>query len=137
MINGLSALVVIALFIEAFISYTKTIYDEHKIQWQIVLAFLLAAALCYDTNLNLFSTFGLTEKYPIVGILATAMVMSRGSNYFFEFYNTLSKWREGKGLLAENTSTAAFPDTTTGETTVVVTEPIDEIEQEDVKVANR
>ena len=137
MINGLSALVVIALFIEAFISYAKTIYDEHKIQWQIVLAFLLAAALCYDTDLNLFATFGLTEKYPIVGILATAMVMSRGSNYFFEFYNTLSTWRKGEGLLAENTSTAAFPDTTTGETTLVATKPIEEIEQEDVKAANK
>ena len=40
--------------IEAFITYIQTIYKEHRIQWQVVLAFIVAGILCYNTNLNLF-----------------------------------------------------------------------------------
>lgn len=135
MINGISSLVIVAMFIEAFISYAKTIWDNKKLQWQIVLAFIIAAILCYNTGLNLFQVFGLQEKFPIIGTLATSLVMCRGSNYFFEFYNQLSTWRNAAGLAHENTSPTAFPDTTMPIIEKPEDEkPSDDIEQLDVKV---
>lgn len=92
--NNLFALIVIAMFIEAFISYAQTVYTQGRIQWQIVLAFIIGAAVCYDTEVNFFSIVGLSEKFPIIGIIATAVVVCRGSNYLFEFYNSLAGWRK-------------------------------------------
>jgi len=137
---GISSIVVVAMFIEAFISYGKTIFDERKIQWQIVAAFIIAAIFCYDTEINLFNLMGVTEKFPIIGTLATALVMCRGSNYFFEFYNQLSTWRKTPALIAENTSNQAMPFVTSEDTPAkkeeeAEEEVIDEIEQEDLKVA--
>ena len=138
MIDGISSLVVIALFIEAFISYLKTIWDERRVQWQIVLAFFMSALFCYDTGLNLFHVIGLTERFPIVGILATSLVLCRGSNYFFEFYNQLSTWRNrSPQLMAENTSSEAMPYTTEipEDTKPVMTDSyvVKDIQQEDIK----
>ena len=56
--NNLFALIVIAMFIEAFISYAQTVYTQGRIQWQIVLAFIIGAAVCYDTEVNFFSIVG-------------------------------------------------------------------------------
>lgn len=92
--GGFFSLIAIALFIEAIITYGQTIYKKKKIQWQIVVALVISFIFCYNTNLNFFSMLSLEEKYPIIGIIATAVALSRGSNYMFEFYHSLSNWRE-------------------------------------------
>lgn len=92
--TNLFALTVIAMFIEAFISYIQTVFSKGKIQWQIVVAFILAIAICYDTGINFFAIVGLNEKWSIVGTISTAVVVCRGSNYLFEFYKTLTGWRK-------------------------------------------
>ena len=92
--TDLFALIVISMFIEAFISYIQTICIEGRIQWQIVIAFILAIAICYDTEINFLTVVGLTEKWPIVGVISTAVVVCRCSNYLFEFQKTLAGWRK-------------------------------------------
>ena len=92
--TSLFALIVISMFIEAFISYLQTIWVEGRIQWQIVIAFFLAIAICFDTGINFLAIVGLTEQWPVVGIIATAVVVCRGSNYLFEFYKNLAGWRK-------------------------------------------
>ena len=95
--NNLFALIVISMFIEAFISYIQTIYKEGRIQWQIVIAFAFAVAICFDTKLNFLQIVGIQEQWPAVGIVITALVVCRGSNYLFEFYNQLTSWRKKAG----------------------------------------
>lgn len=92
--NSLFSLIVISMFIEAAISYLKTFYDNGSIQWQIIVGFIIAIVFCYDTNTNFFAIIGLAEKLPIIGIVATSLVVCRGSNYLFEFYNQLTGWRK-------------------------------------------
>ena len=142
MINNFTALAVVAMFIEAFITYGNTIAKEHRIQWQIVFAFVVALILCYNSDLNLFQFMGLSEKYPIIGIVWTALVMCRGSNYFFEFYKQLSSWRANNPTKPEDVKDDfLFASKEKVEEAVAqkneLQEPKDEIEQEDVKVANR
>ena len=90
------SLLAMALFIEGIISYGQTIYKNKSIQWQIVVALILSAIFCYDTDSNFFTAIGLTEKYPIIGLLATAVSISRGSNYMFEMYQQLVTWRRNQ-----------------------------------------
>ena len=37
---------------------------------------------------------GFIEQWPIIGIIATAIILSRGSNYMFELYGQLTSWRQ-------------------------------------------
>ena len=87
------SLLALSLLIEGLITYGQTIYKQKKIQWQIVVAFLVSLLFCYNSNINLFPMLGFAEKYPIIGTIATAIMLSRGSNYMFEFYNQLNSWR--------------------------------------------
>lgn len=87
--DGFFTLIAMGIFIEGIISYAKTIYENKSIQWQIVAAIFISAIFCYDTDLNFFSLIGLAEKQPLIGIIATSIIISRGSNYMFEFYNQL------------------------------------------------
>ena len=87
------SLLALSLLIEGLITYWQTIYKQKKIQWQIVVAFLVSLLFCYNSNINLFPMLGFAEKYPIIGTIATAIMLSRGSNYMFEFYNQLNSWR--------------------------------------------
>jgi len=142
MINNFTALAVVAMFIEAFITYGNTIAKEHRIQWQIVIAFVVALILCYNSDINLFQFMGISEKYPIVGIVCTGLVMCRGSNYFFEFYKQLSSWRANNPTKPEDVKDDfLFASKEKVEEAMAqeneLQKPKDEIEQEDVKVANR
>jgi len=96
------SLIAIATLIEALISYGRTIVDKGTIQWQIILAFILGIVFCYDTGLNFFAMLGLSEQWPIIGTLATAITLSRGSNYMFELYNQLTTWRKQQADQANN-----------------------------------
>ncbi len=87
------SLLAISLLIEGLITYGQTIIKQKKIQWQIVVAICVAFIFCYNSNINLFPMLGFTEKYPIIGIITTAIMLSRGSNYMFEFYHQLNSWR--------------------------------------------
>lgn len=142
MINNFTALAVVAMFIEAFITYGNTIAKEHRIQWQVVFAFAVASVLCYNSDLNLFQFMGLSEKFPIIGIICTALVMCRGSNYFFEFYKQLSSWRANNPTKPEDIKNDfLFASKEKVEEAIAqeeeLQEPIEEIQQEDVKVASR
>lgn len=90
------SLLAMAIFIEGMISYCQTIYKNKKIQWQIIVAIIISIIFCYDTNLNFFEIIGLNEKYPMIGLMATAISISRGSNYMFEMYNNLISWRSNR-----------------------------------------
>ena len=94
MFDNFFSLIAISLLIEGLISYAKTIHDKHKIQWQVVLACILGGIFCYNAELDFFTILGLEEKFPIIGTIATAIILSRGSNYLFEAYEQLASWRQ-------------------------------------------
>lgn len=98
--NDFFLLIAVALLIEGIISYGRQVYKNKKIQWQIIVALIIALVFCYNADINFFAILGMVERYPDVGKVATAIIMSRGSNYLFEFYNQLTGWRghgDGEG----------------------------------------
>jgi len=162
--ESLATLITVAIFIESVISYGETVYNKGSIQWQIVIAMIISGIICYDTKVNFFAIFGLTERFPLIGTIATAMVLCRGSNYMFELYNHLSTWRStvatgqiiaqaATGTVEPVSVTATTPPTNNGGSSIQVVpdqtpevKPVmdemlapqtEEIEQEDVKAAKR
>lgn len=95
MLDYFLTLLAVTVFIEGLISYGNAIYADHKISWKIVVALLLSLVICFDLGLNVFNAFGLTEKWPTIGIICTAVTMSRGSNYIYTLFSIFLnlKWK--------------------------------------------
>ena len=53
--DGFFTLIAMGMFIEGIISYSKTIYEDRSIQWQIIAALCISMLFCYDTDLNFFA----------------------------------------------------------------------------------
>ena len=67
---------------------------DKKLQWQILVSLGLSFLLVFDLQLNLFTILSINETFPWVGICLTAVAISRGTNYFYEFYSKLINWKK-------------------------------------------
>lgn len=85
-----------AIVIEGLISWASTLFIDKKVQWKVIVSLLFGILFAVDLNLNLFQLVGFNEQYPVIGLILTGVVISRGSNYVFELYDRLVNWKEGK-----------------------------------------
>ena len=86
-----------AVIVEGILSYVREIVENKKIHWEIIGAILIGCMVSFNLNLDFFEMLGLKETYGIIGVILTGILISRGSNYVFELYDRLTKWKsEGK-----------------------------------------
>lgn len=83
-----------AIAIEGIISWIKTITTEKKVQWPVIISLVISFLLVFDLKLNVFTLLEFQETYPIIGMSVTAIAISRGTNYFYEFYDRLVNWKK-------------------------------------------
>ena len=95
--DSIQVFIVAALAIEGLVSWGKTIIIEKRIQWPVILSLCFSILLVYDLQLNLLSLLSYTEQCPIIGMTITAIALSRGTNYFYEFYSRLTSWKQTGG----------------------------------------
>ena len=82
-----------AVIVEGILSYAKEIVENKKIHWEIIVAILIGCLVAFNLNLDFFKMLGLEETYGIIGVILTGILISRGSNYVFELYDRLTKWK--------------------------------------------
>lgn len=75
-----AALFILAITIEALINLGKEIFDK-TIQWQKIVAIVIAVFLAIAANKDLYALVGVTFAIPYVGMVLTGIAISRGSNY--------------------------------------------------------
>jgi hypothetical protein len=78
-------IVVVAVLLEAIVSYVRTWFVDKKIQWQVIATVIGGILLAILTNVDLLAAVGVTFVVPYVGVVLTGVILSRGSNYVFEF----------------------------------------------------
>ncbi|MBQ8338219.1 MAG: hypothetical protein IJY33_03660 [Oscillospiraceae bacterium] len=95
----ISAVLVMAVIIEAIIAYVKTWVVEKKIQWQQIVAVFFGIVISFAYSLDIPALVGIESGIAYVGNVLTGILISRGSNYIHDLYkNIISK----KGLSANN-----------------------------------
>ena len=82
-----------AVIVEGILSYAKGIVKNKKVHWEIIGAILIGCLVSFNLNLDFFKMLGLKETYGIIGVILTGILISRGSNYVFELYDRLTKWK--------------------------------------------
>ena len=88
--NILVAMVAFAILVEGTVEYIKLGIQKHLCA-EIIGAFILALTFSLAFGLDLFAVLGLEAKVPYVGSVATALIIGRGSNYFFDFVGKLTE----------------------------------------------
>lgn len=91
--NILVAMVAFAILVEGTVEYIKLGIQKHLCA-EIIGAFILALTFSLAFGLDLFAVLGLEAKVPYVGSVATALIIGRGSNYFFDFIGKLTEAEE-------------------------------------------
>ena len=82
-----------AVIVEGILSYAKGIVKNKKVHWEIIVAIMIGCLVSFNLNLDFFKMLGLKETYGIIGVILTGILISRGSNYLFELYDRLTKWK--------------------------------------------
>ena len=85
----ISAVLVMAVIIEAIIVYVKTWVLEKRIQWQQIAAVLFGIAISFAYSLDIPALVGIESHIRYVGVVLTGILISRGSNYIHDLYNNL------------------------------------------------
>ena len=92
--TGIVLIVVLAILVEAFIEYGKSIgkafmAGEWKTAVTQLVAIAMAVALCVATGADLFAVVGLVFTWPWLGTVLTGILISRGANYVSDFVKRL------------------------------------------------
>lgn len=88
----ISAVLVMAVIIEAIIAYVKTWVVEKKIQWPQIVAVLFGIVISFAYGLDIPALVGIKSGIAYVGNVLTGILISRGSNYIHDLYkNIISK----------------------------------------------
>lgn len=78
-----------AIAVEGIIFYVKA-WAEGDLPKACVASIALGIFVAINFQLDAFANFGLQSMLPFVGSILTGILLSRGSNYFFDIVGSLS-----------------------------------------------
>lgn len=92
--TGIVLITVLAIVVEAFIEYGKSIGKAFvggawKTAVTQLVAIVLGVLLCMATGADLFAMIGLVFAWPWLGVVLTGIIISRGANYVSDFVKRL------------------------------------------------
>lgn len=85
------SLLIIAILAEALTETISLLVIDRKVQWGYIVALIVGQAVAWTTQLDIFKLTGVPASNGIVGIIATGLLISRGSNYLHDLIRKLQK----------------------------------------------
>jgi hypothetical protein len=84
--KGILLVIVLAIIVEAFIEYAKSIgkmFTDGDVKTGItqLISIAVAVALCFAAGADLFVALGVDFTWPWIGVVLTGVFGSRGANY--------------------------------------------------------
>lgn len=88
----------LAIIVEGIVTYVTTIYTQHRMHWESVVACVIGIVVSITYSIDLFELVGMTSHVPFVGMVLTGILISRGSNYMFDL---IGRFTNAKTNLAD------------------------------------
>ena len=88
--QNLTVIIIMAILIEAVITYVKTWVVDKKLQWQALMSVVLGVLVSVVYNLDIPAAVGITCGVHFVGCVITGILISRGSNYIFDLIKKIA-----------------------------------------------
>ncbi|MFR1178855.1 MAG: hypothetical protein ACLSDH_02165 [Bacilli bacterium] len=73
-----------AILIEGIITYINQFFVQENFCWQMLFSIALGIVIAVAYKLDLPAYFNLKSDMPYIGYILTGILLSRGSNYFFD-----------------------------------------------------
>ena len=86
----LTIIFIMAILIEAIITYVKTWVVDKKLQWQVIVSVILGVIVSIAYGLDIPAAVGITCAVPYIGCAITGILISRGSNYIFDLLKKIA-----------------------------------------------
>jgi len=93
--------ILLSIVVEGVVTYVKTWFVDKHFQWQQLVTCILGIVIALAYAMDILSLFGVTSKVPYVGQILTGILLSRGSNYIFDFIKRITKVTTGTDLISE------------------------------------
>lgn len=84
-------LIIISILIEAIWENLKMIWENNKININIIGVLVLSIIVCLLTNLDIFPIVGISMIIPYAGSVFTGIIIARGANFVNDLFNKLNK----------------------------------------------
>lgn len=82
--------VMLAIVVEALITYAKDIAQNKKLCWEYIASIILGVALALIYRIDLITlALGIEGTIPYVGMVLTGILLSRGSNYVWDIWQRI------------------------------------------------
>ena len=82
-------ILIVALIAESIWETLKMTWDSGKVSIDRIGALAVAIGICFAAQVDLLSIVGVVIPVPYVGYLLTGILMSRGSNFVHDLFNTI------------------------------------------------
>ncbi len=91
--NALVCVLVMSLLVESVWETLKLVWEK-GFDWQRVAIILLSIGVCIAYNLDLISMVGISSNIPVIGMILTGILSSRGANFVNDIFTKVYKLRK-------------------------------------------
>ncbi len=88
--QDISKMIMTAILIEGIITYFNEFFVSGNAPWQMIVSLILGSIIAMAYKLDLPKYFGLKSDVVYVGSILTGILISRGSNYFYDLISKLT-----------------------------------------------
>lgn len=82
--QDISKMIMTAILVEGIITYFNEFFVSGNAPWQMIFSLILGIAIAIAYKLDLPKYLGLQSNIYYVGSILTVILISRGSNYFYD-----------------------------------------------------
>lgn len=79
-----------SIFVEAMITYFKSIVVYCDLTFSMLFSIIIGIILAISYDIDIPKIFGIESKYRYIGNIITGILISRGSNYIYDFISIFS-----------------------------------------------
>lgn len=82
-------IVFLAIVVEGIITYVKEFFVKGKFQWEMLISIVIGVLTAAAYQVDVFAMVGMKSVVPFLGSILTGILISRGSNYAFDFIKAI------------------------------------------------
>jgi len=81
--------VFLAIIVEGIITYIKEFFVKGVFQWQMLISIVIGVLVAAAYRVDILAMVGMQSAVPFLGSILTGILISRGSNYVFDFIKAI------------------------------------------------
>ena len=94
-----------AIIAEALIEYANMAVRDKGVDWRVIASAVIGVGVALAFGIDLFEVVGIAARVPVVGMVLTGVIISRGSNYIHDILKKIMG-EKAKALTLNDDETA-------------------------------